>query len=371
MRIRLNCRSGSLTGQAFEFDGPTVTLGSEPDCTLQLDAQKEPRVSHRHCEFFEKDEQWFVKDLKSRNGTLVNGFRIHEPVPVQFGSSIRLGKDGPEFSLAAPRSDSPLTMMGELFPDKAMKVQRTKLGGDSDEESKKRLKTEIVLTCTRGALEGQSFSFEEPLITLGRDPSNKLQVDPEKDLRASGKHCEIFLLAGRFIVRDLESSHGTFVDGKRVAEPTLLTDGSTLALGQQGPLFAVKVANSMALPLEPFGGRAHDPAADAPADDGPGTRGLDRDASPRQAASGRRRLHPRTAHRAAEEQARHRDQALRASHAEAAARRRRHAHRGRTREGGQVRGNAPVGRRRDADAARAGACPHPARAGTRRQAAGD
>ena len=249
MQIRLNCRSGALAGQAFEFDAAAVTIGTDTGNSLQIDPRQEPRVSQRHCEFFEQQGQLFVRDLNSKNGTLVNGFRIRQPVPVQFGAAVRLGKDGPEFSLAAPRSDQPLTMMGELFPDKALKVERTKLGAASEgDEARKRLKTELTLTCRRGALEGQTWTYADARISLGRDPSNTLQLHPDKDLRASGRHCEIFLLAGRFIVRDLGSSHGTWLNGNRIAEPTLLTSGSVLALGQQGPEFDVRVSNSMTLP---------------------------------------------------------------------------------------------------------------------------
>jgi pSer/pThr/pTyr-binding forkhead associated (FHA) protein len=51
-------------------------------------------------------------------------------------------------------------------------------------------------------------------------------LDPE----ASRRHCEIYRLNGTLVVRDLESTNGTFVNGSRVTE-SLLLPGDRLTLG--------------------------------------------------------------------------------------------------------------------------------------------
>ena len=66
----------------------------------------------------------------------------------------------------------------------------------------------------------------EPL-TIGRDPENILVLD---DRRVSRKHAEIRLRLGRYMLYDLQSTNGTHVNGRRVAE-SVLTDGDRVAIG--------------------------------------------------------------------------------------------------------------------------------------------
>jgi hypothetical protein len=66
----------------------------------------------------------------------------------------------------------------------------------------------------------------EPL-AIGRDPQNDLVVD---DRRVSRKHAEIRLRLGRYTLYDLQSTNGTFVNGRRVAE-VVLSDGDRINVG--------------------------------------------------------------------------------------------------------------------------------------------
>ena len=49
----------------------------------------------------------------------------------------------------------------------------------------------------------------------------------------SRRHCRLQLVAGEVFVTDLRSTNGTYVDGKRIDDSTLLPDGSILEIGQQ------------------------------------------------------------------------------------------------------------------------------------------
>lgn len=64
-------------------------------------------------------------------------------------------------------------------------------------------------------------------ITIGRDPDNDLVLD---DRRVSRRHAEIRLRLGRYTLYDLQSTNGTFVNGRRVAE-IALSDGDRIAIG--------------------------------------------------------------------------------------------------------------------------------------------
>lgn len=64
-------------------------------------------------------------------------------------------------------------------------------------------------------------------VLIGRDPQNDLVLD---DRRVSRKHAEIRLRLGRYTLYDLQSTNGTYVNGRRVAEK-VLEDGDTISLG--------------------------------------------------------------------------------------------------------------------------------------------
>lgn len=64
-------------------------------------------------------------------------------------------------------------------------------------------------------------------LTIGRDPQSDLVLD---DRRVSRRHAEIRLRLGRYTLYDLQSTNGTFVNGRRVAE-IVLSDGDRIAIG--------------------------------------------------------------------------------------------------------------------------------------------
>lgn len=64
-------------------------------------------------------------------------------------------------------------------------------------------------------------------VLIGRDPQNDLVLD---DRRVSRKHAEIRLRLGRYTLYDLQSTNGTYVNGRRVAEK-VLDDGDTISVG--------------------------------------------------------------------------------------------------------------------------------------------
>ena len=66
-------------------------------------------------------------------------------------------------------------------------------------------------------------------LTLGRDPRNDV-VLPGRDI--SGMHLEILRQGdGRYLLRDLFSTNGTFLNGQRVTDPAPLRDGDRLRVG--------------------------------------------------------------------------------------------------------------------------------------------
>ena len=81
--------------------------------------------------------------------------------------------------------------------------------------------------------QGTRFELEEGVVGLGRDSSNAIQLH---DTEVSRQHAEVRRIAGAYVVTDLNSSNGTFVNGKRVREH-VLASGDQLQVGRTLMLF--------------------------------------------------------------------------------------------------------------------------------------
>ena len=87
-----------------------------------------------------------------------------------------------------------------------------------------------------GKLGGRYIAVElDDKVTLGRHPDNDVRVDENQ---VSKKHCVVERRGETFWVRDLGSSNGTFVNGKRVTEEPLWA-GDVLGLGGTNLWFLV------------------------------------------------------------------------------------------------------------------------------------
>jgi serine phosphatase RsbU (regulator of sigma subunit)/pSer/pThr/pTyr-binding forkhead associated (FHA) protein len=66
----LRAMQGSNPGQLFPLEGESAVLGRHPDCDIVLESGA---VSRQHARVTLVDGNYFVEDLRSRNGTFVNG----------------------------------------------------------------------------------------------------------------------------------------------------------------------------------------------------------------------------------------------------------------------------------------------------------
>jgi len=85
----LSVTEGSLAGTTLTLMESGVLLGRNPECTLVLD---DDFASGRHARVFRRDGGWFVEDLGSTNGTYLGSAKLTEPMPVEVGSTLRIGK---------------------------------------------------------------------------------------------------------------------------------------------------------------------------------------------------------------------------------------------------------------------------------------
>jgi hypothetical protein len=85
----LTVTEGSLAGTTLSLMETGVLLGRNPECTLILD---DDFASGRHARIFRRDAAWFVEDLGSTNGTFLGSSKLTMPMPVEVGSTLRIGK---------------------------------------------------------------------------------------------------------------------------------------------------------------------------------------------------------------------------------------------------------------------------------------
>ncbi|MFZ6027724.1 MAG: FHA domain-containing protein [Chloroflexota bacterium] len=70
------------------FTGSLVIVGRDPVCDLHLD---DPTVSAQHARLSYHHNQWWIEDLRSRNGTLLNDELVTTATVITHGDVIRCG----------------------------------------------------------------------------------------------------------------------------------------------------------------------------------------------------------------------------------------------------------------------------------------
>lgn len=90
---------------------------------------------------------------------------------------------------------------------------------------------------TSDAVEGQRFPIAPTGLTIGRNPDNDVVLRDE--LLVSRCHAEIVYQNGRYILRDLESANGTWVDGRRILQHVLVP-GNRIQMGQIEWIFTTR-----------------------------------------------------------------------------------------------------------------------------------
>jgi adenylate cyclase len=109
--------------------------------------------------------------------------------------------------------------------------------------------------------EGQQAIDLRPVNSLGRHPNNTIQL---LDKIVSKEHCILELRDGRFVLRDLGSLNGTYINGERVRGEAWLKHGDEIALGSTRARY--DDGSGVPLPLPPVspGAVQHPSAGMAP-----------------------------------------------------------------------------------------------------------
>src|SRR3954468_21070633 len=96
MALRLFVARGHGQGQQFIVMQPMVFIGRDASCDVVL---SDEGVSQRHARITERDGRYFVSDLKSSNGTLLNGAPLLDEREVGNGDALGVGTAVVQLSL--------------------------------------------------------------------------------------------------------------------------------------------------------------------------------------------------------------------------------------------------------------------------------
>jgi hypothetical protein len=80
-----------------------------------------------------------------------------------------------------------------------------------------------------GPTPGKTFQLTGQEISIGRDPSNDITI---KDKEVSRQHARLLAQAGDYVLEDLGSTNGTFVNGQRLIGPHLLKPGEMVLFAE-------------------------------------------------------------------------------------------------------------------------------------------
>ena len=164
MTAYLVIREGSKWTDVFRLvDGESVTVGRAPTNAIVV---KDERCSRNHAEVFQSGGKWTLRDLDSRNGTLVDSQRIQTDYPLQPGEIIRIGNSHLAF----------VNDLSQAFPD-SNSVLRTAQAVDMD----------ASIDGTIGPPDDESVleTYEPTTITHRRGQSRFLEPPEEEEVDVS------------------------------------------------------------------------------------------------------------------------------------------------------------------------------------------
>lgn len=166
--------------ERFLLEHDEYILGRDPAVSIPL---RDRKVSRHHARIFRQGNAYFIEDLGSVNGVLVDGVTIQSPKKLAPGIEIDVG--GFILTAVAERADARLT---------------------------------FTFTGRTAPFAGQEFLLPEGELEVGRVDGNAIVIP---DPSVSRNHALVLVSSSSASVQDLGSSNGTLVNGERVSTRTL------------------------------------------------------------------------------------------------------------------------------------------------------
>jgi|SRR5579859_493861 len=240
----------SLTdGREYAITGASLVFGREAGCDVVVTGKD---VSRRHAEIMTTGKGYVVVD-SSTNGTFVNEEKIEGQRVLMRADVIRIGEEqfrfyadaapaavpppaGPAASspqAAPPAPSAPATPSGA-----GQRLQNTSFGMSAAPRPAATAPSVPAappapaafgnLLFRSGGMKGQRYQIKAPIINIGRAEYNDLNIPDES---VSTSHAKLQRREGVWMLVDLDSTNGTFVDGERVQGESPLAPGAVVRFG--------------------------------------------------------------------------------------------------------------------------------------------
>ncbi len=249
--IEITVRSAQQAARRHHFETPQVRIGRDADNELVLDSRG---CSRFHAEVVTDGATYKIVDKGSTNGVLYGTELVKELVLVD-GMEVIIGDFRLSFNLPdpeasertvrldyrqltslaaaeAPAAEAPAAVPPDVpaappelpaVPPAAAAVPPEISDGDQTGPA-----ALLYLVWGDGRQERLLKLAPGPEYIIGRSPSADLVLD---DRESSVQHARVTARAGDFIIRDLGSSNGTLVNGRRIQE-VVLVPGDEIVIGQ-------------------------------------------------------------------------------------------------------------------------------------------
>ncbi len=215
----------------YKFTQNTILIGRQANCDIMLESTT---ISRRHARILVNKNLIEVEDLGSGNGTIINQSKIksHDKAIIKPGDTIRIE----EFEIVLDQKDmtdiASITHKSQVDvtdPDILEIKMIKKVLGAMDQDKHPNI------TITTAEFKGAKAVFKEGLeeLIIGRDEKCDLSLNAAV---VSRKHAIVSVKWGGFVVTDLESKNGTFVNGERITEKSI-KDGDEIVFGTIKAIF--------------------------------------------------------------------------------------------------------------------------------------
>jgi ABC-type multidrug transport system ATPase subunit/pSer/pThr/pTyr-binding forkhead associated (FHA) protein len=213
----------------IDLDREVTRLGRDPEGEVVIDAAAAV-VSRRHAEIKKSGEQFVISDLKSFNGTLVNGKRITETVPLFGGDEVQLGAGGPLLRLIDAAHPAPAqrplgapTPSQQAIPSAFGQIAAMAQRGTIVSTGTGSLQPTTPPGSSQAQLLARLSFDTRPQLSVGRAPDNDLRLD---GLQISNHHARFVRDNGSVTVEDAGSTNGVYVNGERIGgrRPVQISD---------------------------------------------------------------------------------------------------------------------------------------------------
>lgn len=247
----------------YTLEDSPVVVGRDVNCEIPI---RDTMASRRHCEIRREGSIFVVEDLKSSNGTLVNGQTARQSL-LQPGDVIRIGEvtiafrdeadipttvDDEEIVVSAASSSSEDDAEKDRAPEQESILEE--VGADSSSDDSGSAETGVSFEVLKGKQTGLEIEVDTLPFTLGRKAGNSFVI---ADKRVSGAHARVVRSDEGWELEDLGSGNGLVVAGKKykripLSNQTEITLGDTVIAFSGLPVTRREVTrSSRAVPSTP------------------------------------------------------------------------------------------------------------------------